>query len=101
MTLKTLIRQSLRFHARSHVGVVFGAMIGSAALIGALVVGDSVKSSLRERALERVGRVQYILETKDRFFSDSTNTWSDPFGPPSALGLRVTATASAREGVVR
>jgi len=54
MTFWTLIRRSLRFHARSHVGVVLGATIGSAALIGALVVGDSVRESLREKALQRL-----------------------------------------------
>ena len=43
MTFRTLIRRSLRFHWRAHVGVVLGAAVGSAALIGALVVGDSVR----------------------------------------------------------
>ena len=45
MTFRTLIRRSLRFHWRSHLGVVLGAAMGSAALIGALVVGDSVRES--------------------------------------------------------
>ena len=39
MTFGTLIRRSLRFHWRSHLGVVIGAVIRSAALIGALIVG--------------------------------------------------------------
>ena len=70
MTLRTLIRRSLRFHWRSHLGVVLGAVIGSAALIGALVVGDSVRGSLRERALERLRGVHFALATHDRLFSD-------------------------------
>ena len=41
MTFGTLIRRSLRFHARAHLGVVLGAAVGSAALVGALVVGSS------------------------------------------------------------
>src|SRR2546430_17527632 len=98
MTSRTLIRRSLRFHARSHFGVVLGAAIGSAALIGALVVGDSVRGSLRERALERIGSAQYLLEGNDRTFSDSTNTWSRAFGPSYTLGFHVQATVSAREG---
>ena len=61
MTFWTLIRRSLRFHARAHLGVVLGAAIGSAALIGALVVGDSVRGSLRQRALDRIGKTQYLL----------------------------------------
>jgi ABC-type antimicrobial peptide transport system permease subunit len=71
MRLRTLIRRSLRFHWRSHLGVVLGAAIGSAALIGALIVGDSVKGSLHERALERLGEIQFVLEGGDRFFRQS------------------------------
>ena len=41
MTVRTLIQRSLRFHWRAHLGVVLGAAIGSAALIGALIVGVS------------------------------------------------------------
>ena len=47
MTLWTLIRRSLRYHARAHLGVLLGATVGSAVLIGALLVGDSVRESLR------------------------------------------------------
>ncbi len=68
MTLFTLIRRSLTFHARSHLGVLIGAAIGSAALIGALVVGDSVRISLREMALARLGKTQLALSSGDRFF---------------------------------
>ncbi|PWU12889.1 MAG: hypothetical protein C5B50_20510 [Verrucomicrobia bacterium] len=68
MTLRTLIRRNLRFHARAHVGVVLGAAIGSAALIGALVVGDSVRGTLINRALSRLGPIHFALSTRDRFF---------------------------------
>ena len=68
MTLRTLISRSLRFHWRGHLGVLLGAAVGSAALIGALVVGDSVRLSLRELALQRLGDVAYAMETGDRNF---------------------------------
>src|SRR5882672_9839746 len=71
MTPRTLIRRSLRFHARSHFGVVLGAAIGSAALIGALVVGDSVRQSLTDRALARLGPIHFALNARDRFFQSS------------------------------
>src|SRR6267143_766696 len=70
MTLWTLVRRSLRFHARAHLGVVLGAVVGSAALVGALVVGDSVRGSLREMALARLGNVDVALSGGDRCFSD-------------------------------
>jgi putative ABC transport system permease protein len=71
MTVWTLIRRNLRFHARAHLGVVLGAAIGSAALTGALVVGDSVRESLIETALNRLGPIHFALTTQDRFFGTS------------------------------
>jgi putative ABC transport system permease protein len=96
MTLRTLTRRSLRFHARSHLGVLLGAIIGSAALIGALVVGDSVRASLRGRALSRLGWVSLAMETGDRFFSIE-NGLTDRPGAASALHLSASFTRSDRQ----
>jgi putative ABC transport system permease protein len=68
MTFWTLIRRSLRYHARAHLGVVLGAAIGSAALTGALGVGDSMRATLRSRALSRLGKTCYALNGGERFF---------------------------------
>src|SRR5688572_8627634 len=67
MTGRTLIKRSLRFHRRSHLGVVLGAAIGSAALIGALIVGDSVRGSLRDSAMRRLGWIDSAMDLGDRF----------------------------------
>lgn len=69
MNLRTLILRSLRFHWRNHLGVLLGAAVGSAALIGALIVGDSVRGSLRELALQRLGWVDAAMAPADRFFT--------------------------------
>src|SRR6185436_16845921 len=79
MTLHNLIRRSLRYHWRSHLGVVLGAAIGSAALIGALVVGDSVQESLRDHALERLGNIHIAMTPGDRFFKEGLG-WRLPGG---------------------
>jgi ABC-type antimicrobial peptide transport system permease subunit len=77
MTFRTLIGRSLRFHARAHAGVALGAAIGSAALIGALLVGDSVRETLKERALARLGPIHFALSSRDRLFE---STWGqEPF----------------------
>ena len=68
MTSGTLIFRSLRFHARAHLGTLLGASVGSAVLIGALVVGDSVRGSLRDVALARLGGIRYAISSGDRFF---------------------------------
>jgi putative ABC transport system permease protein len=68
MRFRTLLLRSLRFHWRGHLGVLLGAAVGSAALIGALVVGDSVRLSLRGLALQRLGNVHFAMDVGDRHF---------------------------------
>lgn len=68
MTRRSLIQRSLRFHFRSHLGVVAGAAIASAAVVGALVVGYSLRLTLRDRALERLASASFALEGGDRVF---------------------------------
>jgi putative ABC transport system permease protein len=68
MTLRTVWWRSLLFHARSHLGVILGATVGTAALVGALLVGDSVRGSLKARAEARLGTVHFALSSGDRYF---------------------------------
>jgi ABC-type antimicrobial peptide transport system permease subunit len=52
-----------------HLGALLGAAVGSAVLIGALVVGDSVRGSLRDMALQRLAGATLAMDTGDRFFT--------------------------------
>lgn len=70
MTLRQLAFASARFNFRSHLGVIVGAALSAAVLIGALAVGDSVTASLRARALAGVGGQPFALRSGDRFFTD-------------------------------
>ncbi|MBI3875863.1 MAG: ABC transporter permease, partial [Verrucomicrobia bacterium] len=96
MTLWTLILRSLRHHARAHLGVLLGAAIGSAVLIGALLVGDSVRVSLREMALARLGKVEAAMSTGDRLFRSAlaTNLYA-------ASVLALPGTANSADGARR
>ena len=79
MTYRILIFRSLRFHARSHVGVVLGAAIAGTALTGALLVGDSVRGSLRQRALQRLANTWFALAPGERFFDRKIEEMPHPF----------------------
>src|SRR5438552_6952998 len=68
MTGLSLVRRSLLFHWRAHLGVLLGATVGTAILVGALAVGDSVRYSLREMALSRLGSTNLALVGGSRFF---------------------------------
>lgn len=60
---------SLTYHWRTHLAVVLSVMAGTAALTGALLVGDSMRGSLRDRALRRLGPVDHAL-VAPRFFRE-------------------------------
>jgi ABC-type antimicrobial peptide transport system permease subunit len=68
MTPWTLVRRGLRFHWRTHLGVAGGAAVGTAVLVGALAVGDSVRHTLRVTALRRLGGTRLALESPERTF---------------------------------
>ena len=59
--------RTLRYHAPRHLAVVLGVMVGTATLTGALLVGDSMRGSLRATALARLGGAEYALNS-GRFF---------------------------------
>ena len=68
MSAWRLIARSLVYHARTHAAVALGVMAATTVLVGALVVGDSVRGSLVALALDRLGRIDDVLVT-DHFFS--------------------------------
>jgi putative ABC transport system permease protein len=61
VTLATLVLRSLRFYWRTGVAVVLGGAVATAVLIGSLLVGDSVRGSIRDVALARLGGVDAAI----------------------------------------
>src|SRR3954463_15226616 len=51
------ILSSLRHYRRIHLAVALGVAVATAVLTGALLVGDSVRGSLRDLTLQRLGRI--------------------------------------------
>lgn len=68
MNFRRLAVKSARFYWRFHAGTIFGVAITAAVLLGALFVGDSVRHSLRQFALNRVGTVVASVHSGERFF---------------------------------
>jgi ABC-type antimicrobial peptide transport system permease subunit len=56
-----LIVDSLIHHRRTNLAVALGAAVATAVLAGALLVGDSMRGSLRDLALDRLGRIDDVL----------------------------------------
>ncbi len=102
-----LLFRSLFFHARSHLGVVLGAAVTTAVLVGAFAVGDSLQASLRARALSRLGHVFGAYDGRDRFFEADQGGPARPPGAGALLDvgqvnvLRVPGLATRQDGTAR
>ncbi|HEV7902507.1 MAG TPA: ABC transporter permease [Pyrinomonadaceae bacterium] len=70
MTTATLLRRNLVYYWRTNAAVVCGVAIAVAVLAGALLVGDSVRASLRELVLGRLGRTAYVVSAANFFRED-------------------------------
>jgi len=68
MTPRTIINRSVRFYWRTHLGVILGTALAAMVLVGSLLVGDSVKATLRHQAGLRVGRVNVAMTGGEHMF---------------------------------
>src|SRR5262245_4644818 len=65
-----MLRLALRgiaFYWRSHIAVLLGVATAVAVLAGALLVGDSVRGSLRDLVLGRLGKTDVIVASTTFF----------------------------------
>ena len=69
MSLAGLVKKNLRYFWRTNAAVVLGVATAVAVLAGALLVGDSVRASLRDLFLQRLGRTSHVI-TATNFFRE-------------------------------
>lgn len=103
MNLGVLARRSVQFYFRAHLGTVAGVAIATAVLTGALLVGDSVRGSLREMALARLGKIGFALASGDRLFrfALADEMQRESSGVEVIPALIVSGTASTPDGGAR
>src|SRR3954470_24657087 len=61
MSSFSVITKSLAHHWRIHAAVALGVAAATAVLTGALLIGDSVRGSLRHLVLDRLGITDDLL----------------------------------------
>lgn len=94
-----LIKRNLTHYWRTNLVVVFGVGIAVAVLGGALLVGDSVRGSLRELFLQRVGNTDSIISGTSFFREElAADIQNDPRF--SAAGFSATCPIIAIDGSV-
>lgn len=69
MTRAQLILRSLLYYWRTNLAILLGLIVGTAVIAGALIIGDSVRGSLRQMSLTRVGGIDHALHG-ERFFRE-------------------------------
>ncbi len=84
MRLSRLVRRSLVYYWRTNLAVIAGVATAVAVLSGALLVGKSVRVSLRELLYQRIGAAEYVVSA-DRFFRVNL---ADGFVPVGAAKSR-------------
>lgn len=66
---RRLLVRNLFFFWRTNAAIVLGVVVGTAVIGGALIVGDSVRFSLRQMTLDRLGQIDCAV-TGFRFFRE-------------------------------
>src|SRR6186997_1346949 len=77
MKPRTLVMAGLAHYWRTNLAVIAGVATAVAVLAGALLVGDSVRGSLRDLVLARLGRTDRVLFStgffREQFAADLQN----------------------------
>lgn len=69
MTTTRLLLHSISYYWRTNLAVLLGVVAGTAVIGGALIVGDSVRGSLRQMTFDRLGEIDHVVSSH-RFFSE-------------------------------
>jgi len=83
MTFLQLARRSATYHWRTNVAVLLGVAAAVAVLGGALLVGDSVRGSLRDIALSRLGKTDVVLSSASFFREAAGDDLRGALGVPA------------------
>ncbi|MFP6591671.1 MAG: FtsX-like permease family protein [Candidatus Latescibacterota bacterium] len=96
--------RSLLHYWRVNMAVALAGAVATAALTGALVVGDSMRGSLRALTLERLGDVEHVMLSPRYFRQELADELLDHQSSAPALllaGSAVNADRGARAGKVQ
>lgn len=100
MSLARLVLASLWYHRRIQLAAACGVAVATAVVVGALMVGDSMRASLRRLTYERLGRIDEAM-VAGRFFraalAEAAAATADPGGAAvPAILLRISVESAAK-----
>ena len=65
MNTGKLLKRNIIYYRYTHVWVILGVMISTAILVGALLIGDSVRYSLKRIVSNRLGNTEYAIVSRE------------------------------------
>ena len=74
MSLYKLILKSAWFYRKLNLTIILGIALSTAILVGALIIGDSVKYSLQQITVQRLGKTSQVITAGERLFGQQLAT---------------------------
>lgn len=68
MSIYKLILKSVWFYRKLNLTIILGIALSTAILVGALIIGDSVRYSLQQIAVQRLGQTALVITAGERLF---------------------------------
>ncbi len=68
MSIYKLILKSVGFYRKLNLTIILGIALSTAILVGALIIGDSVKYSLQQITVQRLGKTSQVITAGERLF---------------------------------
>ena len=99
MTPRRLLARSLSHYRAVHCAVALGVAVGTVVLAGALIVGSSVRGSLRGLTLERLGDIDFAV-VGERYFRESVRD-SVAWPGAASAGILIRGTAEHADSGAR
>jgi putative ABC transport system permease protein len=99
MRTAQLVKRNLTYFWRTNLAVVFGVATAVAVLAGALLVGDSVRASLRDLFLQRLGNTDQVISAAE-FFREPLAAEIQNHKQFAAVGFTTTCPLIALDGSV-
>lgn len=101
MTFFKYIIKSIVYYRRMHLAVALAAATATATLTGALLVGDSVKATLNHAFITRLGSVEWVVSSQERFFTEGLSRRMKKSGMNTAPVVLVRGMVTKGDGSIR
>ena len=85
MRTTQLIKRSLSYYWQTNLVVVLGVVIAVSVLAGALLIGESVRGSLRDLSSRRLGKTDDVISSASFFREELAADLADGIGATCPL----------------